>query len=219
MIVLLLVAAGVGVHLWFIPLDVLIAWRQPTGLSITTEPPGAKLRVDGVPLAATAPTTVTVWRDRTDHTVEATLVGYQLARETIRYDKSATLSYVVRLPKDPNYIPPAAVGGARGAVGGAAAVARAPDHRGAGQTLCVGGRSRFGRCGGPGRAHSGRGGGGRRRRGRWRRWRDDGGGLDGAGRGRRSRHCEVGAQVPHHLAADAVIRTSSSTVRNGRRLR
>jgi hypothetical protein len=105
-IVLLLVAAGVGVHLWLIPLDVLITWRQPTGLSITTEPPGAKLRVDGVPLAATAPTTVTVWRDRTDHTVEATLVGYQLARETIRYDKAATLSYVVRLLKDPNYIPP-----------------------------------------------------------------------------------------------------------------
>ena len=63
-IVLLLVAAGVGVHLWLIPLDVLIAWRQPTGLSISTEPPGAKLRVDGVPLAASAPTTVTVWRDR-----------------------------------------------------------------------------------------------------------------------------------------------------------
>ena len=56
-IVLLLVAAGVGVHLWVIPLDVLIAWRQPTGLSITTEPPGAKLRVDGVPLASSAPTT------------------------------------------------------------------------------------------------------------------------------------------------------------------
>jgi len=111
-IVLLLAAAGVGVHLWFIPLDVLIAWRQPTGLSIATEPAGAKLRLDGVPLAASAPTTVTIWRDRTDHTVEATLAGYQVAREKIRYDKSASLSYVVRLLKDPSYVPPEEAAGA-----------------------------------------------------------------------------------------------------------
>ena len=31
-IVLLLAAAGIGVHLWVIPLDVLITWRQPAGL-------------------------------------------------------------------------------------------------------------------------------------------------------------------------------------------
>ena len=105
-IVLLLVAAGVGVHLWFIPLDVLITWRQPTGLSITTEPPGAKLRVDGVPLA-------TRRRPRSPSGAIARITSsrrrwwaIRLARETIRYDKSATLSYVVRLLKDPNYIPP-----------------------------------------------------------------------------------------------------------------
>jgi serine/threonine-protein kinase len=107
-LVLLLAAAGVGVHLWVMPLDVLIAWRQPTGLSIATEPPGAKIRLDGMPLAASAPTTVTVWRDRTEHTVEATLPGYQVAREKVRYDKSASLSYVVKLLKDPNYVPPEA---------------------------------------------------------------------------------------------------------------
>jgi len=107
-LILLLAAAGVGVHLWLIPLDVLIAWRQPTGLSIATEPPGAKLRLDGVPLASSAPTTVTVWRDRGDHTLEATLAGYQLARETIRYDRAASLSYVVRMLRDPNAVPPGA---------------------------------------------------------------------------------------------------------------
>jgi len=105
-IVLLLAAAGIGVHLWVIPLDVLITWRQPAGLSITTEPAGAKLRLDGVPLASSAPTTVTIWRDRRNHTIEATLAGYQLARETIRFDKSAAPSYLVRLLKDPNYVPP-----------------------------------------------------------------------------------------------------------------
>jgi serine/threonine-protein kinase len=105
-LILLLAAAGVGVHLWVIPLDVLIAWRQPTGLSIATEPSGAKLRLDGAPLATSAPTTVTVWRDRRDHTLEATLDGYQVARETIHYDKAASLSYVVRLLRDPNATPP-----------------------------------------------------------------------------------------------------------------
>ena len=103
-LLLLLAAAGVGVHLWVIPLDVLIAWGQPTGL-------------DGVPLATTAPTTVTVWRDRGEHTIEATLAGYQLARETIRYDKAASLSYVVRLLRDPNAAPQAAPGTAAPATG------------------------------------------------------------------------------------------------------
>ena len=119
MLLLLLAAAGVGVHLWVIPLDVLIAWGQPTGLSVATEPPGAKLRLDGVPLATTAPTTVTVWRDRGEHTIEATLAGYQLARETIRYDKAASLSYVVRLLRDPNAAPQAAPGTAAPATGAA----------------------------------------------------------------------------------------------------
>ena len=98
---LLLAAAGVGVHLWVMPLDVLITWRQPTGLAIATDPAGASLRLDGAPLASTAPLTVTVWRDRTDHVIEATLPGYQPAREKVRYDRSASLSYLLRLQRAP----------------------------------------------------------------------------------------------------------------------
>src|SRR5262249_55920986 len=101
----LLAAAGVVVHVKYIPLDVLIAWRQPTGLSIATEPAGAKLRLDGVPLAASAPTTVTVWRDTNEHVIEATRPGYQVARETIRYDKSTSLSFIVRLQPAPAATP------------------------------------------------------------------------------------------------------------------
>jgi len=107
-IVLLLAAGAVGVHVLWTPLDVLITWGQPTGLSIATDPSGAKLRLDGVPLVSTAPITVSVTRDRADHVLEATYPGYQVARETIRYDKSATLSYVLRLQRDPNAPPPAA---------------------------------------------------------------------------------------------------------------
>jgi hypothetical protein len=88
------------------PLDVLITWREPTGLSIATDPSGAKLRLDGVPLASTAPLTVSVFRDRKDHVLEATVPGYQVARETIRYDKAATISYVLRLQRDPNAVVP-----------------------------------------------------------------------------------------------------------------
>ena len=107
-IVLLLAAGAVGVHVLWTPLDVLITWGQPAGLSIATDPSGAKLRLDGVPLASTAPITVSVSRDRADHVLEATYPGYQVARETIRYDKAATLSYVLRLQRDPNAPPPAA---------------------------------------------------------------------------------------------------------------
>jgi hypothetical protein len=104
-VVLLLAAAGVVVHIKYIPLDVLISWRQPTGLSIATEPPGATLRLDGVPLAASAPATVTVWRDTNEHVIEATRPGYQVARETIRYDKSTSLSFLLRLQPAPGPTP------------------------------------------------------------------------------------------------------------------
>jgi hypothetical protein len=83
-LLVLLVAAAAAVHMWLIPLDVLIAWREPAGLSIATDPSGAKLRLDGVPLASTSPITVSVFRDRNDHTLEATVPGYQVARETSR---------------------------------------------------------------------------------------------------------------------------------------
>src|SRR5678815_5840905 len=108
-IVLLLAAAGVGVHLWVMPLDVLITWREPTGLSIKTDPSGATVRVDGVPLASTTPATVTVWRDTKDHVIEASHPGYQTSRATVRYDKSASLSFVILLPRDPDTRDPTAV--------------------------------------------------------------------------------------------------------------
>jgi hypothetical protein len=106
-VILLLLAAGaVVVHRLVVPLDVLIAWGEPTGLAITTEPAGATLRLDGAPLAATAPLTVSVRRDRVDHVVEATLPGYKPAREKTRYDKAASLSVTLRLERDPNATPP-----------------------------------------------------------------------------------------------------------------
>jgi serine/threonine-protein kinase len=106
LLLLLVAAAGVGVHFLLIPLDVLIAWREPTGLAIATDPAGATVRVDGVPLASTAPLTISVSRDRADHVVEATHPGYKPSRQTIRYDKAASLSVRLNLERDPNAAPP-----------------------------------------------------------------------------------------------------------------
>ena len=107
-VLLLLAAAGVGVHLWVIPLDVLITWNQPTGLAIKTDPAGATVRLDGVPLASTAPTTVSVYRDRNEHVLEASRPGYRTSRQKIRYDKAASLAATIFLERDPNAEPPAA---------------------------------------------------------------------------------------------------------------
>lgn len=107
-IVLLLAAAGVGVHLWVVPLDVLITWREPTGLAIKTDPPGATVRVDGVAAPSSAPTTVSVFRDRNEHVIEASRAGYETARLSVRYDKAASLSFTLPMKPDPNAPPPAA---------------------------------------------------------------------------------------------------------------
>jgi serine/threonine protein kinase len=107
-VLLLLAAAGAGVHLWVIPLDVLITWNQPTGLAIKTDPVGATVRLDGAPLASTAPMTVSVYRDRNEHVLEASRAGYRTSRQKIRYDKAASLSATIFLERDPNAEPAAA---------------------------------------------------------------------------------------------------------------
>jgi len=98
---LLVVGAAAAVHFYFVPLDVLITWREPAGLAIATDPRGAKLRLDGADLPGTAPLTISVRRDRADHIVEASLPGYRDARSIIRYDQSVALSAQLRLESAP----------------------------------------------------------------------------------------------------------------------
>ena len=105
----------------------LITWREPAGLSVATDPRGAKVRLDGVELAGTAPLTISVRRDRADHIIEASLPGYHDARSIIRYDQSVALSSQLRLEKNPE----AAAQPADGADGGAATDAGAKPSDGA----------------------------------------------------------------------------------------
>ena len=100
----LLVIVGGGaaaVHHWVVPLDVLLVWRNPAGLSIATDPNGASLRLDGVTLPGSSPTTVLIRRDLLDHVIEATLPGFHPARAIVRYDKTLALSFLMPLQAAP----------------------------------------------------------------------------------------------------------------------
>jgi len=99
-LLLLIVIVGAGaaaVNRWVVPLDVLLVWRNPAGLSIATDPNGASLRLDGLTLPGSSPTTVLIRRDLLEHVIEATLPGYRPARAVVRYDKTLALSFVMPL--------------------------------------------------------------------------------------------------------------------------
>jgi serine/threonine protein kinase len=99
---IVIVAGGAAaVHRWVVPLDVLLVWRNPAGLSIATEPNGASLRLDGVTLPGSSPTTVMIRRDLLDHVIEATLPGFHPARAIVRYDKTLALSFLMPLQAAP----------------------------------------------------------------------------------------------------------------------
>jgi len=97
--------AAAGVHKYLVPLDVLATWREPARLSITSEPSGATVQVDGVALERPAPVTLPVRRDRAEHIIDAKAPGYRPAHETVRYDRSVRLAFVLRLEKDPAAAP------------------------------------------------------------------------------------------------------------------
>jgi serine/threonine protein kinase len=127
----LVVLAALAVHLMFIPLDVLYAWRAPATLYVASEPEGGAVLLDGARLGGVTPTRVEVRRDRLEHRLEIEYPGFRPAREVIRYDRSVTLSALIALQKEggppigpvgtvPPPSPPAAVvdGGQAGADGG-----------------------------------------------------------------------------------------------------
>jgi eukaryotic-like serine/threonine-protein kinase len=95
----MLLVAG-AVHFAVMPLDVLVVWRKPATLSITSEPEGAVVKLDGEPLAALTPTEAIVRRDRSDHVLQIATPGYHAARQTVRYDGAVALAAHVRLEKE-----------------------------------------------------------------------------------------------------------------------
>ena len=95
----LLLLAG-AVHLFVVPLDVLVEWRKPVPLSIASEPPGALVKLDGASLGGVTPTQTTIRRDRLDHSLEVSAPGYRAVHQTLRYDVTVALAATVRLERE-----------------------------------------------------------------------------------------------------------------------
>ena len=98
---LVLAVAVAAVHLFLVPLDVLLTWRSTARLAIATDPEGASLRLDGMALGAASPVVVQVRRDLGEHLIEATRPGFKPARAIVRYDKTVMLSSRLTLQRDP----------------------------------------------------------------------------------------------------------------------
>jgi hypothetical protein len=96
----LLVAVAFIVHVGVIPLEVLVAWKKPAQLYVASEPEGGIAKLDGVRLIDLTPSKIPVTRDRVDHLIEVEYPGYRSARETVRFDRSVALSFMLTLEKE-----------------------------------------------------------------------------------------------------------------------
>jgi len=99
-VALLAVAAAVVVHVFVMPLEVLVVWWQPVVLGVSTEPEiSAAVTLDGRALPSRSPLRTEVERDRRDHEVEARAPGYEPARARVRFDRDVAVEVVLTLRK------------------------------------------------------------------------------------------------------------------------
>ena len=101
------IVAAALVHVKVIPLNVLVLWMKPAPLSVTSEPAGADVILDGRPVIGETPTRTSVKRDRADHVVQVSKAGYKNATKTIRFDRTPELSAALTLEALPPPPPPA----------------------------------------------------------------------------------------------------------------
>jgi len=100
------IVAAALVHVKVIPLNVLVLWMKPAPLSVTSEPAGADVILDGRPVIGETPTRTSVKRDRADHVVQVSKAGYKNATKTIRFDRTPELSAALTLEALPPPPPP-----------------------------------------------------------------------------------------------------------------
>jgi hypothetical protein len=96
----LLVTVAFIVHVGVMPLEVLVSWNKPALLYVASEPEGGIAKLDGVRLIDLTPSKIPVTRDRVDHLIEVEYPGYRPARETVRFDRSVALSFMLTLEKN-----------------------------------------------------------------------------------------------------------------------
>ena len=101
-----LIVAAALVHVKVMPLNVLILWTKPAPLSVTSEPAGADVTLDGRPVIGETPTRTSVKRDRADHVLQVSKTGYKSASKTIRLDRTPEVSASLTLEALPPPPPP-----------------------------------------------------------------------------------------------------------------
>lgn len=98
LIMVLLVGAAAGfVHLTVVPLQVVAVWLQPAELSITSQPEGAEVVLDGQKLTVHTPGRTQVQRDLQVHKIELRKDGFAPALRTLRYDREVDLAITITL--------------------------------------------------------------------------------------------------------------------------
>jgi serine/threonine protein kinase len=98
-------AVATVVHLKVVPLPVLAVWMEPLRLELRSEPSGAEVLLDGVPIPRQTPTTFEVARDRRVHVVEMRREGFKPARQTIRFDRVSAAFLPVAILLEPSTRP------------------------------------------------------------------------------------------------------------------
>jgi eukaryotic-like serine/threonine-protein kinase len=96
-LVLLMGGVTALVHLTVIPLPVLAVWLQPADLSITSDPAGAEVAIDGQKLTVHTPARTQVQRDLQVHKIELRKDGFAPTSRTLRYDREVDLAITVTL--------------------------------------------------------------------------------------------------------------------------
>lgn len=135
----LLAAGGAVVHFKVIPLEVLAVWSRPAHLSIDSQPAGASVLLDGLPLSGQTPLTVDVKRDRATHRIELTHPGYVGGETSLRFDRTVPLQATLRLEAEPPPPPPVEPPPAAASVQGASAESPGPREVGAGSNETLAG--------------------------------------------------------------------------------
>jgi type IV secretory pathway VirB10-like protein len=105
-LLLMIVAGAAVVHFKVMPLKVALDWFKPATLSVTSDPDGATVKLDGRELAGKTPLSVEVHRDRVEHTLELSRPGSKSVRATMRFDRTVPLSQSISLPEEPPPPPP-----------------------------------------------------------------------------------------------------------------
>jgi hypothetical protein len=94
------------VHFKVMPLELVAVWTRPGRLVVNSEPPGATVTLDGLPLVGLTPLEVAVKRDRLDHALELQRPGSIPGRTSVRFDRTVALEASVILAAEPPPPPP-----------------------------------------------------------------------------------------------------------------